>query len=319
MLKDKIIQLYKRIVARYDYEPGIRYFNAADFHGLNAEPFEFPSNEGITLRGFIYGYTGHDRDRLVVFCHGIGPGHLSYMREIELLASSGFRVMAYDVTGTGMSGGKDIRSMTQSLADLDACIGYIRSRDDLKYLELSVIGHSWGGYAAGNILNYRKQIRHVVVISGFTSFQNILKQYLKGIAALLRGIIYRYEKELAPGYVDSSSEQAFADDDADFLIIHSADDAVVSCRLNAEYLSKTVKRSNVGFLLVDGKGHNPNYTHSAVSAMKTTFGGFQAELKRGNLKTDQQKTDYFKGTDWFALTEQDPDVWQRIIEHISAS
>ena len=31
---------------------------------------------------------------IIVFVHGIGPGHLCYMKEIEILASKGFKVFA---------------------------------------------------------------------------------------------------------------------------------------------------------------------------------------------------------------------------------
>ena len=44
---------------RYDGNPDVRYFEASDFVGLQANPVSFPSTPGITLRGFLYRTAAH--------------------------------------------------------------------------------------------------------------------------------------------------------------------------------------------------------------------------------------------------------------------
>ena len=141
----------KLLIHRYDGEPYIKYFTAEDFPGLQAEPVEFDS-DGNLLKGFFYSYPGFREDTLLIFCHGIGGGHRSYLTEIDLLAKAGYRVFAYDNTGCFASEGKDIRSMSRSLADLCNAIEFLKCEGIFQsYENVCVLGHSWGGFAAGCI------------------------------------------------------------------------------------------------------------------------------------------------------------------------
>ena len=87
--------------ARCEGNPYLSYFTAADFDNLEAEPIEFKGNRGQTLRGNLYFETGKtDFKALLIFCHGMGGGHLSYTTEIDFFAKHGYLVLAYDNTGT---------------------------------------------------------------------------------------------------------------------------------------------------------------------------------------------------------------------------
>ena len=90
------------------------YFSSADFPGLEAEPFSFPSCKGHELKGYFYHYDDPIPGRIVVFDHGFGGGHRSYMKEIELLCRHGYLVFSYDHTGCMESGGDSIGGFTQS-------------------------------------------------------------------------------------------------------------------------------------------------------------------------------------------------------------
>ena len=81
------------------------YYSAADFPGLKAEAFSFPSCKGHELKGYFYHYADPVPGRIVVFDHGFGGGHRSYMKEIELLCRHGYLVFSYDHTGCMESGG----------------------------------------------------------------------------------------------------------------------------------------------------------------------------------------------------------------------
>ena len=118
------------------------YFSAADFSGLQQEAFSFPSSCGHTLQGWFYRYETVIPGRIVVFDHGFGGGHRSYMKEIELLCRHGYLVFAYDHTGCMESGGEDIHGFSQSLRDLDDCLKALKASDRCKDLDFSVMGHS---------------------------------------------------------------------------------------------------------------------------------------------------------------------------------
>ena len=61
----------------------------------------------------------------MVFDHGIGGGHLSYFKEIEMLCRGGYKVLGYDHAGCMESEGEYINGMTGSLPDLDSAINYL--------------------------------------------------------------------------------------------------------------------------------------------------------------------------------------------------
>ena len=312
-----ILRAYrKNLVHRYDDEGYIKYFSAADFPGLTDEPFFFPSGPN-RLAGHIYSCEGCREDTLLIFCHGIGAGHRAYMTEIDLLCRAGYRVAACDNTGCLDSEGGSILCMSQSLADLDCAVRYLKQQGIFgRYRHVYVIGHSWGGFAAGNIPALHPEIQKAVVISGFVSVERLLRGTLGGAKDPVRKCILRrllaYEKKTAPAYCGASVSDALAHGAANYLIAHSTDDSMVPYADNAGYLKETAPE-NARFLILSDRKHNPNYTLDAVSYMNEIFGAFNQALKAGKLKTLEQKKAFFADTDWVRMTRQDPAFWQQVI------
>ena len=87
------------------------------------------------INGGFYYYNKETTNNLIVFVHGMGPGHLSYMKEIETLASKGFKVFAYDMIGTGKSTGAQIKGLSGAVESLDYVLDYLHA----KYKNISFI------------------------------------------------------------------------------------------------------------------------------------------------------------------------------------
>jgi pimeloyl-ACP methyl ester carboxylesterase len=101
------------------------------------------------------------------------------------------------------------------------------------------------------------------------------------------------------------------------LVIHSADDKVVSAKKHFGYLeSALADKDNVRFMLVSGKAHNPNYTEDAVKYLALYAKQLTKSLKRGRLATEEQKKEFVASFDWMRMTEQDESVWKEIIDVI---
>jgi len=316
-----ILNYYKKnTVHRYDDNGFIKYFSASDFPGLNAEPTSFKSGKN-TLRGYFYSYEGCREDVLVIFCHGIGGGHRSYMTEIERLCKEGYKVFSYDNTGCFESDGEDIIGMSNSLSDLDAAVTYLKKEGIFqKYCAVYVMGHSWGGYAAGNIAAFHPDIKKAVVISGFISVKNLVTGTLGGakdpVKKFILSRIMAFEKNANPGYWDRSIADAVKNGGTQFLFAHSTNDPSVSYEYNAKIIEDTAKGENVSFLINDNKLHNPNYTLDAVNYLTGVFGGFNKEKRAGNMKTFEQKKAYFAGTDWVRMTKQDEAFWGEVFKFL---
>lgn len=318
MLKEKVLSFYKGNITRYDKEFGFYYFEPSLYKDFAEEKFNFYSNENERLSGFIYSYPNFKDDKLVIFAPGIGPGHISYIREIELIARQGFKVISLDYTGTGESDGSTIRSMAQSLADLDCLFKYLNVNNLLNNKEVTVIGHSFGGYAASNIRNYHKSIQNVVVMAGYISIKQFIKPFLHGFKAPFRRYIYDYEKEQNKNYYKSSAITAIKNKDTNFLFFQSDNDQVIKCEYNALLISKnTNKFSNVKTVITKGKGHNLNYTIDGVLYMKDAFNKYNSLVKEKKLISIDDKKNYLENLDWKRMTEQDMEIWDEIFNLIN--
>ncbi len=304
----------KKLVHRYDDEGYIKYFTAADFPGLQAEPFSFTSGKN-TLRGFWYRYGG-ERNELIVFCHGVGGGHRSYMTEIAHLCGRGYTVLAYDNTGCFASEGRDIGGFVQSLADLDAAVKALKADGAWeRFSRVFVMGHSWGGYAAANIPAYQSGFEKAVAISGFVSVERMLLTQTVGAKTAMNRFTFRqlcaFEKKAGPAYFGANALDAVNEGKTKFLFAHSKDDPVVPYAEHTRYIQENAK-ADAEYLIVSGRMHNPNYTSDAVIYMSEVFGGFQAAEKAGKLKTLEAKQAYLKDTDWRRMTAQDEAFWDKV-------
>ena len=85
------------------------------------------------LQGYIYGE--NNTKGLLVFAHGINSGHESYMQEIVWMLKHGWRVFAYDATGSCTSEGWGTTGLIQSALDLHAALSYVESDETLNLLD----------------------------------------------------------------------------------------------------------------------------------------------------------------------------------------
>ena len=98
------------------------------------------------------------------------------------------------------------------------------------------------------------------------------------------------------------------------MVIHSKDDQTINPKTGIDFLKKHLVKK-IKYLMVDGKGHNPNYIKEAVSYMNKIFSDFNKKLKEMNMSLDD-KIKYFKNVDFDKMTKQDVDVWNEIFKFI---
>ena len=316
----QIEKIYKStLFCRRDDDGALFYFKTEDFPGLKRTPHSFKTKKGHTLQGYFYHYrdfSEYDKDRLVIFEHGMGVGHRAYMREIEMLARHGYLVYSYDHTGCTESEGEHIMGLSGSLADLDACItalksyGYIASG-------ISVVGHSWGGFSTLNILGLHKDLKSVVAMSGFISLRDMQKQVIPTIFAPFRSRLYEIEKEINPDYIDSSAISVLSQTEKDVLVIHSLDDDTVSAKLHYLRLKDALSsKGNIHFITLTDRGHNPNYTADAVKYKAAFFKSFKRRMKKEKMRDKAAHDKFLASYDWRKMTEQDEEIWQKIYEFL---
>lgn len=302
---------HKLIFARCDDGGVAYYFSAKDFEGLHSEKFSFKGNSGQKLQGSFYFYDNPCESRIIVFDHGMGGGHLSYMKEIEILARQGYKVFAYDHTGCMESEGESSVGFSQSLSDLDCCLKALKADERYKNKAFAVIGHSWGGFSTLNISAFHPDLSHVVVLSGFVCVDIIAERF-----GFLKKYITEIENEENPIYASCNAVDSLKNTKAKALLIYSDNDKMVNKQSNYDYLVTSLKdRENTSFILEKNKDHNPNYTADAVKYLAEYLSVLNKQRKK--LKTSEEKKAFVKSFDWDRMTAQDEQVWQKIFEHLN--
>ncbi len=305
-----IVNIYKKQMFKRCDETGlVKYFTHEDFPFLEKHPYNFKSSLNHQLSGAFYSYPNYQKDTLVIFDHGFGGGHLSYMKEIEKLCHMGYLVFTYDHTGCMKSEGDSPRGFSQSLRDLDDAINTLLNDPNISIKNLYVAGHSWGGYATLNICKYHKEIQKIVVLSGFVSVKKIIEQNFKGLLKGYQKDIFELEANTNPDYIDNDAVLNLKNSETKALLIYSDNDHLVDKKIHYDYLYENLKdNKNIKFLLEHNKGHNPNYTLNAVSLLKD----LTIKTKKAKNLNEEEKIKFRDSFDFDKMTEQDEDVWKEI-------
>ena len=311
MFSKKILEVYKsNLYKRFDGDIAY-YFGIKDFPGLNATPYEFVTTKGDTLRGNFYYYDGYKENHIIVFDHGMGAGHSSYMREIELLAKNGYRVFSYDHTGCMKSDGKHSNGFLTSLADLDSCLTSLKT--EYPGYKFSVIGHSWGAFSTSNIASYHDDVAHVISFAPFNSLSSILHQTFPGLLGFMYKHAYQLDATTYPEYAESSTVKALSNYKGRSLIFFSKDDNILNVKYHFDVIKKGLNnKENVELVLLENKLHNPNYTEGAVKYLVEFLKLRGKMLKEKKLETLEQQEEFIQMFDWWKMTEQDSQVWDKV-------
>ena len=307
----------QKVYARFDGAPYLYLYDVKDFDGLNKKGFTFESSLGHNMQAYFYYYDNPIKNRLIIFEHGLWGCHRSYLKEIEMLCKRGYLVLAQDHTGCMESGGEDTNGFAQSLRDLNDLLNAVSKIDKLNDYDVSIIGHSWGAYSTMNITALYPKISHLVPISGFISVKAIIKQNFRGLLALLRKKVMKIEKRSNPDFFNFSGEKTLKATNAKVLVVHAVDDLTVEYDYSAKKLQKALKKKeNVEFLIVENKGHNPNYTENAVTLKRAMQAEIKEHMLDGMLEDEEFCKEFLEKHDWDKITEQDNEVWNKIFDFL---
>ncbi|WP_337177575.1 alpha/beta fold hydrolase [Paludisphaera sp.] len=117
------------------------------------EPAEFPSPQGLTLRGSYFKARTDSRVGVLVFCHEFLSDRWSYAPYLDHLRDRGFDIFSFDFRSHGRS---DVDPKYEPLQyasnhevdDLRAALAYLRSRPDRDLAGFGLFGVSRGGGTA---------------------------------------------------------------------------------------------------------------------------------------------------------------------------
>ena len=301
-------QYIKQFVCRYDKEVGIPYYSYQDFKELICEPSSFINSLGTEIHYFFYNHKDYNKDKTILFCPGIGPGHTAYLKEIATLAEQGYRVLTLDYTGCGESKGKYLGSLNMPTLDVMELVDHLKIKE-----EIILVGHSLGAYTSLNVINLRNDIHTAVIISGFLSVESLINVMVKKKFIAKR--INKYERKCIRKYSSINNLNYLKDTKDRLLFIHSKDDQMVPYSISTEVV-ESLHNPSIKTIVMDKRKHNPNYTDDAINYMNEVFGKYLDLINNKTIKSDEDKINYFKDVSLEKLTEQDSELFKQIYKHI---
>lgn len=298
----------KFFVHRYDKQVGIPYYSASDFIGLKEENHKFTNTDNIDIAYFYYYYDNYQKDKIVLFCHGMGPGHTAYMAEINELAKAGYKVLTLDYRGCDKSGGDYLKSLNKPTRDVIDLLNCLKIKE-----EIVLVGHSLGGYTALNVINLRNDIHKAVILSGFIEMPSLLMKFVPNKFILNR--ILHFEKKIEPKYYGIDNISYLKETKDEILYIQSTDDGMVPYDIGLKVV-ESIDNAHIHTIKLNDRKHNPNYTYDAITYMNDVFGKYNQLVKDKKIKTDEDRINYFKDVSLPKLVEQDSEIIKSIVDFI---
>lgn len=249
-------------------------FSVEDYKGLEVKRSDFQSGD-VTLAGYKYSKNNQEVKGVVVIAHGLGGGgHNTYMPFIDYFTSNGYYVFAYDARGNDNSGGDAVEGLPQGIISLDDALNHAASIEEYQNLPFALFGHSWGGYAVGNVLNMHPDIKSAVIIAGFNKSEDLIEyqgEQMAGKGAkILTPYMTLYERiKFGKRFTAISAIEGLAKTDAGIMIVHSKDDTTVPIRYGYDKFYEEFGNSDrFEFVLYEDKGHDYLFYSEAAWAYR---------------------------------------------------
>jgi uncharacterized protein len=148
-----------------------------------AVPCEFPTADGLTLRGSYLSTTATTRLGTIVFCHELGGNRWGAVGYASELRARGFDILTFDFRNQGesdyMPGYQPTPWLTRyELMDVQAAVDYLYSRKDVDREGIGLFGISRGGNAALCVAAADPRVRAIVTDGAFP-FDAMLRHYIR--------------------------------------------------------------------------------------------------------------------------------------------
>lgn len=312
--------MYVSFGKRCEGSPSLKYFTADDFDGLETESVEFMSNKGQLLRGYIYTRNEISEPRgLVVFAHGMGGGHLSYTTEINTFAAAGFKVLAYDNTGTMASQGKKLGSFYQSARDLHYALKFVQADEKLSKYKIVLAGHSWGGYAVCQTVA-KENVSGAVVLSAPNTTAKVIGDGAKAMAGFslswLRPFLFLASIAFG-GFAarNSCAKMLMKTKGVPILLLHGDEDKSAVLENSPVYYDKVRDKENITAIVYKGKAHNVYQTRQSEAYLNKRFAAINAAKKKyGKAGIPEEEKEKLYAIDYELITQEDPEVMKTITD-----
>lgn len=311
--------MYDQNFPRFTQSKYSGYIRYQDVVGVDRTLVEFQSGQN-TLTGYVYG--GMNQKGLVVISHGQGYGAEDYLPQTLYFVDHGWRVLAFDNTGTYASQGKSSVGLSQSLLDLEAALAFIENSPELRGLPVMLFGHSWGGYAVTAVLSEGTPVRAVVSAAGYDSPMGLIQEQLKrqlGIVGIVEIPFGRlYQALLFGGAAHRTAVDGINASGVPVMIIHgTADQDILFDGASIMARKADITNPKVVYLPVSAEIRNDHrnlfrsdaalaYIRERNQAYRLVYDQYNGEVP------DEIKAQFYAGIDKSRTSQLDADLMQAI-------
>lgn len=293
---------------RFDFHPRLKYFTIKDFPDMEMDPVEFKNHQGLYLRGgFYYDDQLQPHQKLMIFSHGIGPGHQAYTHLIHTFVKKGYVVFAYDNMGCGLSEGTSIRGIPQAISDLKDALSYVK-KTTYASLPKTIMGHSWGAYAVLRAARMNEKIEKIISIAPFNDVGEMLGKYIPWIRAFK--VFVNMSNWFTFGQLSlvTSSDIIHQTKTKTLVIVGEKDDDVPLQGNYDEFIQSKNPFSKV--YLAKGHRHNPYLSFRAENyVIDTILGG---SIKLSKEQNNDVLNAFFNTIDYRLVGEHDSYIIEMI-------
>lgn len=315
--------IYDAIFPRFDrnpFETALNISYSSISSSYPREEVEFLSGDNL-LKGYIYG-EGNSLG-MVVIVPGFSDGAEDYTSIAMDFADKGYRVFAFDSTGSFESQGESSVGFSQIVIDLDNALSFIEAQPEYKGLPLFLFGHSRGGYGAAMMCNSGHNISAIATIGGVNSPMEITMEwslnYVGYFAYTGYPALFAYQSMIFGSEIMiTDSAEALASCDTPALIIHCENDETVSVDGSSIYAHKDeVENKNAEFMLYDNKdnaGHTTLLFTKEANSYRDNVRNEYESLKAkhdGNIPTDEANA-FFESIDALKANEVNTELLDMI-------
>lgn len=270
------------------------------------------------LTAYIY---GEQNDAAVII---VAPGATdtgdAHLAEIMRFVDSGYRVLAYDATGTGESGGESRVGLQQSRLDLLAAIDYAKDNFSIPVI---LYGHSLGGYAAASVLGER-EVAAAISLSGFNSpvetMHGLAKNYVGVLADVEYPFLYLQNYFVFGRDANPSALDAVNSTDTPVLICYGSRDATVTRDLSLYSHKDEITNPNAVCVEITEENRN---LHSGMWLEGESAEYLRSKklefLSRASELNEKETEDFYSDTDVEKATRLDDDFMDMLMDFCAES
>jgi fermentation-respiration switch protein FrsA (DUF1100 family) len=144
---------------------------------LAYETIDFPTADGLTLRGWFIPAVGGETGKTIILCHGWGVNRGDLLRDTHFLAEKGFNLFYFDFRASGESGGAISSVGYLETRDFDAAYDFLKAHRPLAMEHAAVFGSSMGGSVAVFAAAKYPELKCLLAENTFLSYIRVIANW----------------------------------------------------------------------------------------------------------------------------------------------